>query len=94
MKITLHIERLVLDGIPVSRTQSNKVRVAVENELTRLLASGGLVRELRSSLAVPSLRGGNMKVAKGSRPDDVGSAIARSVYAEIGTRRPHGNHRV
>ena len=87
MNITLHIERLVLDGIPVPRTQSGRVRAAVEHELTRLLASGGLARELRSGFTAPSLRGGNMKIAKDSRPDDVGRAIARSVHGEIGNKR-------
>jgi hypothetical protein len=87
VKINLHIDRLVLDGIPVARIDSGRVRAAVERELTRLLASGGLDRELKSGAAIPSLHAEKIRIDKLSRPDDVGRAIARSVHGKIGGKR-------
>ena len=40
--IHLHIERLVLDGLPIDRGQGPHVQAAVEAELTRLLTENGL----------------------------------------------------
>ena len=42
MNIKLHIERLVLDGLPVTRSQGPLVQAAMEAELARLMAEGGL----------------------------------------------------
>ena len=42
MNIRLHIERLILDGLPVNSVQSPQVKAAVEAELTRLLTADGL----------------------------------------------------
>src|SRR5260370_23970269 len=87
MKIKLHIERLVLDGLPIARTQGGKVRAAVEQELTRLLATGGVSHELRPGGAMPSLRGGRMRLQKGISATEMGQEIARSVHQRIGTQR-------
>ncbi len=87
MKIKLHIERLVLDGLPIARTQGGKVRAAVEQELTRLLAIGGVSHELRPGGAMPSLRGGNIQLGKGSQPGKLGQEIARAVYSGVGSKK-------
>ena len=52
MNIHVHIERLVLDGLPVAPGRGDLVREAVEAELTRLLAEGGLVPGLTSGGAL------------------------------------------
>ena len=87
MKIELHIERLVLDGLPVSRLHAPLVRAAVERELTGLLTSGGLSHELRSGGAVPSMRAGNIQVEEGSQPGKLGQQIARAVYGGVGSKK-------
>lgn len=87
MKIKLHIERMVLDGLTVDQTQGGRVRAAVEKELTRLLAAGGVAPELKAGGAVPTVRGGNMRVEKNSRPADLGTNIAGAVYGGIGSRK-------
>ena len=87
MKINLHIERLVLDGLSIDRTQGGKVRAAVEQELTRLLAAGGLSQQLGGGAPVPRLRGGNLKVAKGVEAGALGAKIARAVHEGIGRKR-------
>ena len=40
--IHLHIERLILDGLPIERAQGPHVQAAVEAELARLLTENGL----------------------------------------------------
>jgi len=42
MNVDLHIERLVLDGVPLNRRQSVALKDALECELSRLLEHRGL----------------------------------------------------
>jgi hypothetical protein len=84
MKIYLHIDRLALDGVPLQRTQSGQVRAAVEQELARLLVSGGLSQDLMSGGAVPSLRAGSVRIQKQGSAAALGQDIARAVHQGIG----------
>jgi len=83
MNIRVHIERLVLEGLPLTRSQGPLVQAAVEAELARLMTEGGLAQELALGGAVPSVPADGIKVAGGS-PDHIGRQIARSVYGGIG----------
>jgi hypothetical protein len=83
VNIKLHIDHLILEGLPVSSAQGPRVRAAVESELTRLLAAGGLSPELRGG-AVPRVRAGNLQFSAESSPAQLGKKIARSVYGGIG----------
>ena len=83
MNIKLHIERLVLDGLPITRSQGPLVQAAVEAELARLLAEGSLAPELASGGAVPSVRADGINSVGGS-PGQIGRQIARAVYGGIG----------
>jgi hypothetical protein len=87
MKVNVHIERLVLDGLPITSAQGPRVRHAVERELTRLLGVGGLSGELRAGGAVPSVRAGGFEVARENHPTGIGRQIARAVYGGIGSKR-------
>lgn len=80
----MHIDKLVLDGLPVDRTSGPAVKAAVEVELTRLLSRGGLAPELASGIAVPALRGGNIDVPGKVEPSRLGRQIAGAVYRGIG----------
>ena len=84
MKINLHIERLVLDGVPIDRTQGGKLRAAVEQELTRLLTAGDLAPQFSSDGSIPSLRGGNFRIRGALGPTEIGGRIANAVYHGIG----------
>jgi hypothetical protein len=83
MNIKLHIERLVLDGLPVTRSQGPQVQVAMEAELARLMAEGGLAQELASGGALPSVLADGIKSVGGS-PAQIGRQIAKAVYGGIG----------
>jgi hypothetical protein len=84
MRIELHIERLVLDGLPATDAEGARLRAAVEGELARLLATGGLARELAAGGAVPHLPAPQIGIGPGDRPDALGRAVARSLHAGIG----------
>ena len=81
--IKVHIERLVLDGLPVTRSQGPQVQAAVEAELSRLMSEGGLAPELASGGAVPSVRANSIN-SVGRSPAQIGRQIAKAVYGGMG----------
>jgi hypothetical protein len=87
MNIRIHIERLILDGLPITHSQGPLVQAAVEAELTRLLTENGLAGNLQAGGAVPRVRANGMQLAPGSNPAQMGTQIAQSVYSGIGDRR-------
>jgi hypothetical protein len=84
MNINLHIERLILDGLPVDRNQGPLIQAAVEAELTRLLAQNGMATDLQIGGAVPQLGANTIQLAPGNNPRQMGTQIAQSVYDGIG----------
>lgn len=84
MKINVHIERLILDGLPVTSAQGPQVQGALEKELARLLVGGGLSEELRGGIAVPRMRAGTLQLTAHNHPAGLGHGIARAVYGGIG----------
>jgi hypothetical protein len=84
MAIRVHIERLVLDGLPIDRRQGVQVQVALERELARLLTMSGLHPELASGRAVPSIQADRINLGLEVSPTRLGQQIARSVYGGIG----------
>jgi hypothetical protein len=84
MNIQLHIETLVLEGLPMSQHQSTLVQAAVEQELGRLLNAGQLNSQIASGGAMPALRGGMIRAANVASPVHLGAQIAGAVYSGIG----------
>jgi hypothetical protein len=84
MNISLHIERLILDGIAVPPGEGPRLQAAVEAELGRLLAEGGLSPALLGGGAVPLLRASEVQLVNDGTPGRLGTQIARSVYQGIG----------
>ncbi|MES2741985.1 MAG: hypothetical protein V4754_13675 [Pseudomonadota bacterium] len=82
MSIDLHIERLVLDGLPFEPAQAGLLRAALENELGRLLREGGLVP--RADLGAAMLRAAPVTLAAGASAAALGRQIAASVYGAVG----------
>lgn len=81
MNINLHIERLVLEGIELPRHQRPLLQAAVEGELARLLAEGGVVT---GNMHVRSLQAGGLALGDGSDPVAMGVQIAGAVYGGMG----------
>ena len=85
--IHLHIERLILDGLPIERAQGPHVQAAVEAELARLLTENGLGTSSEIGGAVPNVRADAIQLTSGSSPAEMGIQIAQSVYSGIGNIR-------
>jgi hypothetical protein len=84
MNVTVHIERLVLEGLPLSRRQAPLVQAAVEAELARLLAAEGLAPGLATGGTVPRLTAPALQVGADTGPTHLGTQIAQAVYGGIG----------
>jgi hypothetical protein len=78
--VSLHIERLVLDGVSLSGTQGAQLRGALIRELTRLLEHGGIAP---SPGAVATLAAPRIRIARDSSPATIGMEIARSVQQSL-----------
>lgn len=95
MNVRVHIERLVLDGLPLASGDAGRLRAAVERELSQQLAQGGLAAELLSGGALPEVAApafslGQHTTAAAPAPEsalDAGRQIGRSIYGGIG-RQP------
>src|SRR5712692_2641624 len=85
MKISVHIERLVLDGLPMTNLTAVPLKVAVEQELAQSLKHGGLSHALCGGIALPSLKAA-MVVTASNRRRDLGREIARAIHGDLGTK--------
>ena len=86
MDIHVQIDRLVLEGVTLPPGGRDTLGMAVETELARLLAEGGLAEAWQAGAAVPHLRAG--AVSLGGSPADLGAGIARAVYGGLGPAEP------
>jgi len=84
MKISIHIERLVLDGVEIEHRDRPLLQSAVETELARLITRGGLSPDLMSGGATPRVNAGDLQMTGDNNPARLGRQIAQSVYGGIG----------
>lgn len=87
MNINIHIERLILDGLPITHRQRPLVQAAVEAELARLLTDDGLAPGLQTGGMVPHVPGSNIQLVGDNNPNALGHQIAHAVYGGIGVSR-------
>ena len=90
--ISVHIERLVVDGLPLTAAQAARMQPALERELARLIAdhgarhgdvaawAGGAQPSARA--AAPALRW------DAARPHQLGRALAHRVFASLNRPSP------
>jgi hypothetical protein len=84
MNVRLHIERVVLDGVPVSDGGGPHVQAAIEAELARLIAVGGLSPAFYAGQVIPAIRGSDVRMTAGGDHAALGRQIAGAVYGGIG----------
>jgi hypothetical protein len=84
MNITVHIERLIIDGISLAHSQCPRLQATVEAELARLLATNGLASNLQTHGSWPSLTVAPIELQGTSEPSQLGMQIAQAVYRGIG----------
>jgi len=83
VNIHLHIERLVLDGLPIGAHQGRLVQAAMEAELSRLLAAGAAPDSFGHGFAVPSVRTDPVQLRGDATPRDIGAQVAQAVHGGI-----------
>lgn len=87
MNVSIHIERLILDGLFFEQRQGPLLQAAVERELTRLLADGNTVAQLSTDGSVASINGGAIHVVPGADAPGLGKQIATAVYGGLADRQ-------
>jgi hypothetical protein len=80
MKINVHIERIVLDGLPVDRHSSPLIQEAIHAELSRLFLEGETPQSLLSGGSIPSLRTAPIQISQQLKPNALGNSIANAVH--------------
>jgi len=86
MNIELHIEHLVLDGLPLTPRQGRTVQGELEGELVRLLEQHGMGRV--SGAALPSLSVAPIQLSPGGEPAQWGRQIAHTLFAGLAPAMP------
>jgi len=80
--VSLHIERLIVDGIPLTPADARRLQGAVQRELTRLLDEQDLPLR-RTGRAEHSLSAPAIALTGPLRPITLGERIARSIHAAL-----------
>lgn len=87
--ITLHIDRLILDGVAVAPADRAALLAAVEAELMRLLTEGGVTDSVMAGGAIPLVRDAGLTLPAAGEAAGLGTRLAQTVYQSLGpgTRR-------
>ncbi|MEH1950488.1 MAG: hypothetical protein V7K77_26540 [Nostoc sp.] len=80
MNINIDIEKLILEGMPISPSQARLLQAEVESELAKLLANEGLPDNLLSGGVVS---GGAIQLKPGINPTQMGQYIAQEIVIKI-----------
>ena len=88
MSIHLHIEQLVVRGLPLTATDRAELASALQIELIRLLASEDGARLWAESSARPRLEAGSIRYQPGSSPIGLGKAVAESLFQSLQSNPP------
>jgi hypothetical protein len=83
MKIHVHIERLVLDGLPMDRRSGLLVQAAIERELGRMFKERAHSENLISGGATPYLRTDDISVPPDGDAAQIGGDVARSIHGGL-----------
>jgi hypothetical protein len=84
MRINIHIERLVLDGLAIPPGEQGLLQETVAAELSHMLAANGLAPRLLSGGALARVRGGDIQLTGDGDPAQLGEKVAQAVYGGIG----------
>ncbi len=95
MTITVHVERLLLDGLPLTSRDGILVQAGIVSELERLLRDGDLLEAWNRGAAMPRLEAPGISVAAGDRAADIAASVANAVRGALAhpiRTRPHTIH--
>jgi hypothetical protein len=94
MKISVQIDRLILEACPVTTRTAGHVRDGVERELALLLSRGGLSPELRGGVAIAVLKSQNFTLKSTDSSSNVGLGVARAVFGSLANHDTRSDRRV
>ena len=80
-RIDLNIEEIILDGFATG--DGERIKVSVEQELTRLLAEQGVSQRLVENVNIARLEGGQIGIEPNANRGSAGKQIARAIYGAI-----------
>jgi hypothetical protein len=80
-EIELHIEELVLEGF--AHADRHAVADALQSELTRLFAAGGLSPARAAALGGARLDAGTARLKPNSTPRAAGAEVARTIHGGL-----------
>jgi len=83
MKINLHIERLVLEGVGLEPGRQELLQATLESELIELIKDRGLGRDILAGGARPSVGANGIQLDSGSSSVQLGRQIAQAVYGGL-----------
>jgi hypothetical protein len=85
VKIVLHIERLVLDGVALDASAADVVRASLIRELTQMLSTGSVPSVFSRGEALPRVQAPEVTLTRAEGPSLIGRNVARSVHAGLST---------
>ena len=80
MNINLHIGQLILEGLAIAPGQKRSVQLALQAELTELIAASGISPKLAGGGAIQETRVPAVHLLDQHNPNQLGTQIARSVH--------------
>src|SRR5215472_11220111 len=86
MNLTIHIERLVLDGLPLGAHQASLVRAAIEAELAKLFCEQSHFVTTRGSATLSRLESNAVHFTHNAEPSAIGEQIAQAIHSSISPR--------
>ncbi len=78
--ILLHIDHLVVDGLPIDRSQGPAFQRALESELTRLFATRGVPASLTGGGMAARIDAGSFRPHSESSIATKAAQVAQAVY--------------
>lgn len=88
MKIRLHVDKLIVDGLSTSSIGQPALRETVTAELDRLIREQGLGAHMKAAGEHRRMRGSDISVHDRLSAQAIGREIAKSVYSGIGPDQP------
>jgi hypothetical protein len=88
--ITVSIDRLILDGLPIEGMVPDTLAAEVQLALEGLLAERGVHEDIAAGGAWGSIRGGEITGADRD-PEQLGTQIARAIHTGLGGQRGEGS---
>jgi len=83
MSMNMHIEILVLDGVPVDKLHQSSVSESIESELVNLLLENGSFSSSQTDGSIHLIRGSDIAIETIQEPARLGQKIAGEIYRGI-----------